>query len=217
MRQRDKAIIKDLERFRVMTRDDIATLYFGNLNSPRTSANYVLKRLRRDGYIEADTNTRPFMYFPKPTTVKKGSSKISHFLKIVECYKEMRKIGGIKQFEVEPKFGDKGTIEPDIFTIWQNAPFFIEVQNSLTYSNKNMRDKLERYKAYKRSELWKELSWQVYGKEVFPTVLIITDKNYDTSFVNDFKVYQAKIISNFYHRFFPKKKVIKWDLSNSAI
>ncbi|MGR5899532.1 hypothetical protein ACT7C8_18005 [Bacillus cereus] len=32
---------------------------------------------------------------------------------------------------IEPKIGTKGTVEPDLFCIFRNTPFFIEVQRSV--------------------------------------------------------------------------------------
>lgn len=56
MKKRDIAILNDLERFRVLSRNDIIDLHFANLKNPIASCNSVLKRLRRDGYIEVNTN-----------------------------------------------------------------------------------------------------------------------------------------------------------------
>nr|WGD74903.1 hypothetical protein P5631_13145 [Bacillus subtilis] len=39
---RDKAIIADLNKFRVMDRDTIAELHFGNLRRPKYATNNVL-------------------------------------------------------------------------------------------------------------------------------------------------------------------------------
>ena len=46
-----------------------------------------------------------------------------------------------KVFEVEPKVGEKGTVEPDVFAIWRKAPFYIEVQRNI-YSAKVFKAKL---------------------------------------------------------------------------
>ncbi|MHA4119940.1 replication-relaxation family protein, partial [Bacillus cereus] len=51
MKSRDKAIIKDLCRFRCLSRDDIIDLHFQGLKKAVTSCNTVMKRLRRDGSV----------------------------------------------------------------------------------------------------------------------------------------------------------------------
>jgi hypothetical protein len=83
MKKRDLAIINDLQQFRCMTRDDIIELHFVGLKNPVTCCNIVLKRLRRDGYIEVSTKQQPYIHFPSPSSIKKDSAKIPHFLKIV--------------------------------------------------------------------------------------------------------------------------------------
>lgn len=176
MRDRDKAILKDLERFRVLSRNDIIDLHFSGLKNPIASCNTVLKRLRRDGLIEANKDRQPYLYFPSPSPIKKDSAKIPHFLKIVEFYKSVRKISQPRIFNIEPKYG-KGFMEPDVFMIWKKAPFFVEIQRSV-YSDKVMKDKVRRYEMYYLSNEWQKEVWQPQNKKVFPTVLILTDTKY---------------------------------------
>lgn len=176
MRKRDLAIINDLERFRVLSRDDIIELHFSNLKRPVTSCNMVLKRLRRDGYIEVNTDHQPYLYFPSPSSIRKDSAKIPHFLKIVEFYKSLLKYEKPRLFQVEPKYG-KGYMEPDIFMIWKRAPFFVEIQRNV-YSERVMREKIKRYESYYLSNEWQKETWQPLDKKVFPRVLLITDTRY---------------------------------------
>jgi hypothetical protein len=105
MKKRDLAILNDLQRFRCLTRNDIIELHFSNLKQPVTCCNTVLKRLSRDGYIEVSTKQQPYIYFYAPCPIKKDSTKIPHFLKIVEFYKSLLKYEEPKSFIVEPKFG----------------------------------------------------------------------------------------------------------------
>lgn len=56
MRNRDKAILNDLKRFRCMSRDDIIDLHFQGLNNAVTCCNTVMKRLRRDGHVDANVS-----------------------------------------------------------------------------------------------------------------------------------------------------------------
>jgi hypothetical protein len=125
MRNRDRRIIDDIERFRVMSRDHIAAIHFSGLKAPATAANLVLKRLRDRGYIDAITTTQPYLYKPKGSRLKADSQKIPHFLAVVDVYIQLARNGVILRFDVEPKYA-KGEIEPDIFTIWEGASFFIE-------------------------------------------------------------------------------------------
>jgi hypothetical protein len=193
MNARDKAIVKDLTRFRCMTRDDVAELHFSGVKHPTTQANMVLKRLRRDGHIEVSKDRRQYVYFPSPSTVKKDSSKLNHFLYIVDFYKQIAKVELPRIFEVEPKYG-KGNPEPDVFMIWQRTPFFVEIQRSV-YSDKMMQEKLQRYERYYYSEAWKLEAWQPEDKKVFPRLWIVTETQYNIE--APFKVAQSKSVDEF--------------------
>jgi hypothetical protein len=188
MNKRDKEILNDLKRFRVMGRDDIAKLHFSNSKNPEKNCNSVLKRLRRDGYIEANTSHLPYLYFPAENHIKKDSSKINHFLEILHFYMEIRKYSPVKQFIVEPKYG-KEFMEPDVFMIWNKAPFFVEIQRCI-YSDKVMANKMSRYTDYFYSEHWKQEEWQPTNKQYFPNLWLITDKRYNLDV--PFKVTQTQ-------------------------
>lgn len=177
MKKRDLAILSDLQRFRCLTRDNIIDLHFSHLKQPVTSCNTVLKRLRRDGYIEVNTNYQQYLYFYSPSPIKKDSTKIPHFLKIVEFYISLLKYEKPKSFIVEPKFG-KGYMEPDAFMRWRRGPFFVEIQRSV-YSDKMIKEKIKRYEDYYFSEEWQQEAWQPQDKKVFPTVLVLTDTRYN--------------------------------------
>ncbi|OSX90357.1 hypothetical protein BTJ45_03571 [Bacillus mycoides] len=152
MRNRDKAILSNLKRFRCMSRDDIIDLHFQGLNNAVTCCNTVMKRLRRDGHVDANISQQPFIYFPQPSTLRKTSQKIPHFLGIVDVYKQLIHYEKPKLFKVEPKYG-RDYMEPDAFAIWNRSPFFIEVQKSV-YSKKIMQDKINRYELYFHSQEW---------------------------------------------------------------
>ncbi|WP_010093950.1 replication-relaxation family protein [Ornithinibacillus scapharcae] len=182
MKKRDLNIIKDLERFRVMSRNQIVELYFSHLKSPISNANAVLKRLVRDGQIEFSNHHSPYVYFPAGSNMKKNSTKIPHYLTLVDIYVKLRP----KTFELEPKF-KKGLAEPDIFTIIKGTPFFIEVQRNV-YSQKVMNEKIKRYEA-----LYFEI-------DRLPYILMITDKKYEINSeivkvlqVNNFDEFLRKI------------------------
>lgn len=165
MRKRDLAILNDLNRFRCLTRNDIIDLHFSDLKQPITSCNAVLKRLRRDGYIEVSKERQPYLYFSSPAPIKKDSAKIPHFLKIVGFYKSLLNFEHPKTFIIEPKYG-KGNMEPDVFMIWKRAPFFVEIQRSV-YSSKVMNEKVSRYESYYLSNEWHFEPWQPTNKRCF--------------------------------------------------
>jgi hypothetical protein len=195
MRARDKAIIDDLARFRVMSRDQIAELHFNNVKNPITAANATLLRLYRQKLINRFTNCQPYLYFPADKSIKKNSAKISHFLKIVDVYIEMSRIKPPRLFVVEPKFS-KGLAEPDIFVIWKGSPLFIEVQRS-TYSEKVMAEKVARYEALFESGILVDEPWQPVERKVFPAVLVLTDTRYPVISRN-VRILQASSIGEFY-------------------
>jgi hypothetical protein len=185
--KRDKAIIKDLNRFRCMDRDSIAQIHFAGLKDPQHSANNVLLRLLRDGEIQRSTAFVPYIYFGPNTQMKKNSAKIGHFLAILNVYKEMRKLGKLETFLVEPKYGSKGIAEPDIFAMYRNTPFFIEVQKTV-YSEKQMSDKLARYVDFYNTGIM---------AKPFPHVLILSDQRYAIDGQYPFKVFQSDSFSKF--------------------
>ncbi|MDZ4442400.1 replication-relaxation family protein [Bacillus cereus] len=194
MRNRDKAILNNLKRFRCMSRDDIIDLHFQGLKNAVTCCNTVMKRLRRDGHVDANISQQPYIYFPQSSTLRKTSQKIPHFLGIVDVYKQLIYYEKPKLFKVEPKYG-KEFMEPDAFTIWRRSPFFIEVQRSV-YSTKVMQDKINRYELYFHSQEWHNESWQPKESKFFPSILIITEKYYNISSFS-LRIFQASSISNF--------------------
>ncbi|WP_309411863.1 replication-relaxation family protein [Bacillus cereus] len=194
MKNRDKAIVKDLQRFRCMSRDDIINLHFQGLKKAVTCCNTVMKQLRRDGSVDTNVSQQPYIYFPQPSTIRKTSQKIPHFLAIVDVYKQLLQYEKPKLFKVEPKYG-KEYMEPDVFTIWRQSPFFIEVQN-LVYSKKVMQEKVNRYECYFHSFEWQQEPWQPKKSKYFPSLLIITDTQYDIYSLN-FRIFQTKSIHDF--------------------
>lgn len=176
MNKRDRAIIDDLARFRTLTRDQIIDIHFGGLRNPVANANSVMLRLYRQGYVERTADYRQYVYFPAEGKMRKDSAKLRHFLAIADVYIKMRRIGGLRRFNVEPKYG-KGLAEPDAFVIWRGSPFFVEVQLS-EYSTKQIADKIARYEALARSGIVGKEAWQPKGKTIIPTIIMITGKRY---------------------------------------
>lgn len=192
MRKRDKAILDDLTRFRCLTRDDIIDLHFSNLKYPISTANNVLKRLRLQGHITANTKQQPFVYFADPSPIKIDSQKIPHFLAIVDFYKQIKKYKEPKIFTIEPKY-EKGLMEPDVFMLFNGTPFFVEIQKN-HYSSKVMEAKLQRYERYFSSKEWTKEHWQPKGNEIFPYVWFITETRYSIKSKN-FTIVQSRNVT----------------------
>lgn len=194
MNQRDKAIINDLRLFRMMSRNQIIELHFKHLKNPINSCNSVLKRLTRDNHIKCSTLHSPYVYFNYDCNIKPDSTKIPHFLELVDTVIAMKAHREPKNLMIEPKYGDKGTIEPDIFAIWYQ-PIFVEVQRNL-YTKEVMQKKIDLYEEYFVTGDWKDEPWQKIDKKVFPSILIITSTRYAVKSTN-LKIYQSPSISDF--------------------
>ncbi|MGG0248033.1 hypothetical protein ABEY24_06535 [Peribacillus frigoritolerans] len=186
---RDKQIIKALDKFRVMDRDSVSELFFAGLKNPKYAANNVLLRLLRDGEIQRSTAFIPYCYFGPSIQMKAQSQKIPHFLAILNVYKEMLKLGELESFLVEPKYGKKkdGCCEPDIYAHFRRTPFFIEVQKTI-YSVKQMQEKLDRYVLLYESGII---------DKPFPHVLILSDQRYAIDGDYPFKVFQSESFTEF--------------------
>jgi hypothetical protein len=190
LNKRDRAIIDDLKKFRVMDRDSIAEIHFKGLKNPKDSTNHVLLRLIREGHIDRSTAFVPYIYFSPETNMKKNSQKVGHFLAILNTYKEMLQHGTFNMFLVEPKYGKKGMAEPDIFCIYRNTPFFIEVQNSY-FNEKQINEKLDRYEELFNSGIIQQEAWQPQDKRVFPTVIILSEQRFAIEKKYPFRIMQA--------------------------
>ncbi|OMF35247.1 hypothetical protein BK133_11080 [Paenibacillus sp. FSL H8-0548] len=185
---RDKAIVADLERFRCLTRDDVAELHYGHVKNPITEANKTLLRLRREGLVTVSKERRKYLYFPQHS-IKKDSQKIGHFLAIADFFKQLRRHEAPRIFQVEPKIGGKGLPEPDAFAIWKGAPFYIEIQNS-AFTEKMIIDKMNRYEQHYLTGEWEKAEWQPQLKKVFPYVWIVGAQRFDVG-MRSFKVFQG--------------------------
>lgn len=178
MIKRDCSIIHDVERFHCLSRDDVIALYFSSTKNPIAAANKILRRLVDRGYLKVNRHATPFMYFPSSSKMAFNSQKINHFRAIFKIYLNIRQLGGLRRFEIEPKLGSKGTVEPDVFCIWRGTPFFIEAQLSHFYSDDYLLKKLARYEQYRSSHTWEKLDWQRKDKKVFPIIWIVSEKQY---------------------------------------
>lgn len=165
MKPRDLAILKSLERFKCLTRDQIATLHFSTNSQPYISANKVLKRLRRDDYILANTDRsfQQYIYFNNPSPIKIDSQKINHHLLINQTIIDMSRYSTINEFHLETKLQDSDLI-PDIYIKeWLGKNWFIECQNSL-YTVKQLYSKIDKYKEYYDKGYWNHERLIIIGK-----------------------------------------------------
>ncbi|MED1471765.1 hypothetical protein [Bacillus salipaludis] len=179
-----------------MDRDSIAELHFSNVKNPKDSTNHVLLRLLRDGEIQRSKSFIPFVYFGPNVNIKQNSAKIGHFLAILETYKEIRRQGKLTTFLVEPKYGGKGTVEPDIFCTFRDTNFFIEVQRTL-YSEKQMNEKINQYVDFFQCGVM---------TKPFPHILILSEQRYVIDIKLPFKVFQAQSITEFLRSLKPKEE-----------
>ena len=111
----------------------------------------------------------------------------------MNVYKQLLQYEKPKVFKVEPKYG-KAYMEPDIFTIWQQSPFFIEVQNSV-YSKKVMQEKLNRYEVYFHSLEWQRRIMATEEIQIFPHYSSLRIHNMTST--PNFRIFQTKSIHDF--------------------
>lgn len=167
MRKRDLDILASLDKFKVLTSNQLAVLHFSSNSNPTQSCNRVLKRLRTSGYIQANTDRafHPYLYFLNPSPIKTNSQKIDHYLLIAQTYIDMKKYADVQQFLLERKLEHADFI-PDAFVDWLGKKWFVECQNSL-YTTNQLYNKLDKYvRFYEKGYM-----------DPFPNVLIIGKQN----------------------------------------
>jgi hypothetical protein len=191
MRERDRAILRDLERFRCLSRDDIIKLHFSGVRDGVNAANRVLRRLRDRGEVEVITSQAPYVYAVKPSPIKRDSQKIPHYLEIAAVYHQMSQLRVPDVFQVEPKYG-KGLPEPDIFALW-GRPVFIEVQRN-QFTPNVWQDKFTRYLMLYRRREWVREPWQNKSAPMFPWLIILTANRIAVPDGLPFKVFQIRSI-----------------------
>jgi len=201
MKARDKEVLAALEKFRVLDRDQLVRMFFRQHKSPVSGANTLLKRLKLQGKLDVDTTARPYRYFPLRyfplgSKMKRDSAKLPHHKAITDFYLDVCEYAVPIVFEIEKKVAT-GVI-PDVFMIWNGAPFFIELQIRRNWSSKEVRQKFDDYGDYYVSREWKELPWQPESAPVFPYVLVISDKPCDLNKIErGLNILQATNFHNF--------------------
>lgn len=178
MNQRDRQVVKAIEKFHCLNRDDVIRLFFPNHKAKIACANKVLRRLVDREQIKVERTADPFIYFPFDSKMRPNSQKIDHYRHIFNAYLQLRSLGRLRQFEVEPTLGKKGTVEPDAFCIFRGTPFFIEIQMSNFYTKNYMLKKLARYEQYRVGKSWEQFDWQPKDKKFFPRIWMIGEKKY---------------------------------------
>lgn len=194
MNHRDQEILENLKKFYVLDRDQLIQLHFQEQKQPITTCNRIMNRLTNKGIVKVERTTRPYNYFHNETNMKLNSTKIPHFKAITQTYLDLSQFTRPSIFEVEMKLGAKGTIEPDIYVVWNGAPMFIELQRN-RYTLKVMQAKIDRYQAYYDSKEWKRFT------EQFPFILILSETRYNID-TGNLGVYQAKDIQDFIKSYF---------------
>lgn len=190
MNERDKAIVADIQRFRVLSRDLIADLHFQTNKDKRSNVNLVMKRLRRDGYVTYSHERIQYLYYPAENHIKKDGSKVNHFLQIAEFYRDICKIEKPRSFIVEPRYGP-GMMEPDVFMIFKGMAWFVEIQRTM-YSDKQIKAKFTRYDQYYLSDQWRKEPWQREERQIFPYVWLTGETGYNLG-VRSYKVFQCSV------------------------
>lgn len=203
LNKRDKAIIHDLQQFRVLDRNQIVELHFKELKGAINHCNRVMGRLVTKGEVIVDRDTKPFTYFPNPSTIKLDSTKIKHYKKIADFIIECSKYKKPTFYRVEAKLGAKGTVESDLIMSWLGNLFFVEIQNS-RFTYKVMNEKLNRYKEYYDSGAWETASWQ-REKPVFPYIWIVSDFEYDLE-KKPLTILQSENVKHFIKKYHNTKK-----------
>lgn len=164
MRQRDLDIIKSLEKFKCLERNQIAELHFSKNANPIVNTNRVLRRLRNDGYIQANTNRafQQYVYFLNPSSMKIDSKKIDHYLMIAQGYIDLNKTSTVSRYDIEPKI-DNAKFIPDGYCEWMGKKWFLEYQNSL-YTTNQLINKLDKYVDYYNKGYWHDERVIIIGK-----------------------------------------------------
>lgn len=131
-----------------MSRDHIAQLHCLDVARPEATASRICKRLSRDGYIITipQPKDRPYLYKAKGTSIRENTSRLEHYLAIVDAYIDL---GCPNVFEVEPAWP---SYRPDAYAQVDGQYVCIEVQTSKV-TNKRIQNKINRFvRSWQRQE-----------------------------------------------------------------
>ena len=177
MTPRDGMLLKVLNHFRVLNRCQVEKMIFPNLKSATQTANRVLKRLERDGYILQIPQRRdkPYIYMPNPAKMHHQSSKLEHFLGLADIYLQF---GKPVTFEIEPDICE--AYRPDAYMVFKDRHILIEYQRT-TISQKKMQDKVNRFmEAYTQ------------GRHKCRELCIVSNYKYNVTHPKGFAVHQLQ-------------------------
>lgn len=151
---RDQQIVTYLKRFRVLSRDQLASLVAQENSNPPAIVNRIAKRLAREGHVIPVPRSRDktFLYVNNPPMIHTQSSKINHYLGLADIFLQL---GQPEHFTIEFRLSDSYT--PDAYTKVGDHLVIIEYQRSYI-SNAKMQDKINKfvdhYKLHGARRLW---------------------------------------------------------------
>lgn len=195
MNERDKAILEAVRYFRALSRDDIIEMFFKD-HKRLSYPNIVLKRLTDRGYLKQHKRFKPAFYTIKEDSIRLNSQKMKHYQAVYHFYRDVCKIEAPTEFQIEPRIGPKGAVEPDAYMVWKGKPHFIEIQRT-RYDHKFIQAKLNKYE---------ETFHQVQHA---PLILLISDFEYKVTTYLPFK--QAKNFKDYIKEVAPQFVSSGWN------
>lgn len=181
--ERDHKIIRFIEEYRFSSIQNLEKIFFKDREYSYNIARRRLNEIRKAGYVKMyrDVETNKNIYLWNDPKIKPPST---HSRILINLLAEMHYNGlNVEIFKTE-KHWMGGKIKSDAFTIFKiegrRYHFFVEVHLS------NNPSSLERY-----DDLYKTREVQEFlGKDFFPRVLLISDRNYNLSNLKYTKVVQ---------------------------
>lgn len=181
---RDKQIILHLEKYKYATIEQIEKIFFKQQKHSYSIARRRMQEIKKAGYIKSnrDIETNKVVYVYNDS---KSKLPDRHRLITLDILANLHYNFNVKSYEVEKVWQD-GKIRSDAFTVFtlENTKnrynYFIEVHLS------NNEPNLEKYDTlYETKEVQ-----QYLGREVFPRILVISDRSVVAHNVKHTKVIQ---------------------------
>jgi len=163
---RNQEILDHLTKFQLSSRDQLAKLFFADNANPAKVCTAKMRVLRDRGLVEIQGEIEPYIYFIKPTYIKKRSAKLEHHLAIVDFYIELRP----KVLAIEKNFGKDLPI-PDLIIELNNQVYFVEIQRT-KITNNRIQAKIKQYE-----RLYIRGGYEQYST-TFPILWIYSLHNY---------------------------------------
>jgi hypothetical protein len=150
-RSRDEKILEGIERFRYLTTNQIAELYFPTIKKLDHRVKKTSQRMKRmydRGYVQRFRfPSEPFIFTVRGN---KFSNRIQHYLMIAQVWIVLNKIkpsGSVLNCEVEH---NQGEVQTDLYVEYknnfrqENKIYWIEVENE---SNADILEKCKKYES----------------------------------------------------------------------